>query len=430
MKNVLIITCHFPPMRSMGMVRVMGLAKYLPAHGWFPIFIMPDNGIKPLQYKDCVTIVTPFQSILLELTQAVVGSNIYGNTTALVRKIYLSKHIGHQLLVRINKIIKEIFYIPDIYIKWAPTAIKFAKEAIIRYRVSAIISESSPNTTHIIAHRLKQSFNIPWIADFRDLWTQNHYYPYSKLRHYFEKKLEYRTLKIADALITVSGPLSMKLSENFPDKKIFTITNGFDEDELAPSNFPLTNKFTITYTGNLYKGKRDPTILFAALSSLIKDGKINESDIEIRFYTSNEPFLFDLIKKYGLSNIVKFYGIVPRDEAIKAQRESQLLLLLTWNDPSEQGVYTGKIFEYLAARRPIIALGGKGVAVSLLSESNAGTYAGAISEMQKILLNFYKIYKERGYIPYDGKYEIIKNYTHNVMAKKFADVLNMIISLS
>ena len=126
------------------------------------------------------------------------------------------------------------------------------------------------------------------------------------------------------------------------------------------------------YTGQLYKGQRDPTMLFEAMRDLIKDGSIAASDVRIRFYGVIEPWLPVLVAEYGLKEVVELNGPTPRKDVMEYQRRSQILVLLPWADPRETGHHSAKLFEYLAAGRPILAVGGShGVLTQSLEETHA-----------------------------------------------------------
>ena len=161
---------------------------------------------------------------------------------------------------------------------------------------------------------------------------------------------------------------------------------------------------------------------------MISDKVINPNDIEVRFYGPYQKWLEEEIKKYGLSNIVKQYGIVPREIALKKQWESQILLLLNWEDPKEKGCYTGKIFEYLTAQRPILATGGfcGDVVEALLNKTKAGVYCSKIEDIKKSLIDFYFEYKQKGKVSYSWRWDEIQKYSYKEMARKFAELLNQI----
>ena len=288
-----------------------------------------------------------------------------------------------------------------------------------------MVSSSPPATSHIIAKELKDEFKVPWIADFRDLWTQNYYYPYSSLRRMRERRLELKTLAAADALVTVSQPASEELGKLHGRKTVHTIPNGFDPAEVNTTPAKLTDKLTITYTGNLYPGKQSPEPLFVALHDLTTEGNVDATDIEVRFYGAQTGWIDKQAERYGLTDVVKQFGMVPREIALYKQRESQLLLQLKWNDARQRGAYSAKIFEYLAARRPVLAVGGfHDVADRLLDETKAGVSGQTAEEIKALLLRLYREYKSTGAVNYSGDEAETNKYSHREMARRFASVLD------
>ena len=130
---------------------------------------------------------------------------------------------------------------------------------------------------------------------------------------------------------------------------------------------------------------------------------IDPATIEVHFFGNHEGWLINDVKKYNLEHIVQIHGHISREESIQKQRESQVLLLLTWNDPREKGVYTGKIFDYLAARRPILAIGLHGsVVTDLLLQTQAGVNVASDAEIKDQILQLYREYKENGFVNFSG----------------------------
>lgn len=424
-KKVLIITYYFPPRPSVASLRLKGLAKYLPEFGWEPVILTAAlPGVPDQRFK-------------------VIETNYPGDITAILKKrlgLYPDKRFQEQIGIlskatgrkrfftnKLVTIVRELFIYPDDQKKWYPFAIRTGMKIVMKENFDAIISSSAPVTTHLVAKYLKENYNIPWLADFRDLWTQNYNYQYGFLRKWFEKKLEVNTILQANALVTVSKPLASKLRILHSRKPIFTIMNGFDLDEINEA--PINNKkFTITYTGNLYYGKQDPELLLKAIRELTDESIVKLNDVRINFYGPTQYWLSQKIKKYDLDKIVKQHGTVPREIALKSQRESQILLILGWNDPKERGTYSGKIFEYLAAKRPVLAIGEyKGVLNKLLEETNAGYCFSNIKPLKYFITRCYKEYKMKGEVQYYGKISQIKKYSHYEMAKNFANVLDGIV---
>jgi glycosyltransferase involved in cell wall biosynthesis len=326
---------------------------------------------------------------------------------------------------KFEKYVKSIIHYPNKKRGWCPYATKAGIELMQREKIDAIISSSPPETTHLAAKELKSRFNIPWVADFRDLWTQFHNYRYGPVRKWFEKRLEIKTLSEADALVAVSQLWVDKLKTLNPGKKAFAITNGFDPEEVVSSS--LTKKFTITFTGHIYAGNLDPGLLFMAIRELIDEEMIDKEEIDVRFYGPRLRWLDDQIKEYMLNVIVHQEGIVTRKESFSKQRESQILLIMDWEDVNEQGWCPGKIFEYLAARRPILATGGgEGVIKDLINQTGAGTHAADKQSVKEVLLTFYKEFKSNGKVSYKGNEEEINKYNQIEMARKYSEVLKSV----
>ncbi|HWR39194.1 MAG TPA: glycosyltransferase, partial [Patescibacteria group bacterium] len=327
--------------------------------------------------------------------------------------------------------IKEVINYPDSLYGWYPYAIKTVEDVLQKERFDAVISSSPPVTSHLIAQYLCEKHEIPWVADFRDLWTQDHYRSYSMFRNIIERRLEKSTMKKAGALVTVSEPLVEKLKSLHGNEDVFSVPNGFDPMLWRDNIDNLTEKFSITYTGTIYEGKRDPTPLFEALVQLINSQRVARERIEVRFYGPQDMgnWLRVRVAKLKLEDIVKYYGVVSRQEALLRQRESQMLLLLNWNDPEEKGVYTGKVFEYLCAQRPILALGSVGgVVQELLAETKAGISVSSQSELEEVVLAGYQEYFASGRTTYSGCKKEIMKYSHREMALKFSRILDMVSS--
>lgn len=419
MKKALLISYYFPPDPEIGGLRMQGLARYLPEFGWEPIILTKELHEESDSQFRVIQAPSP-DDFLLNLLYKYFGSDpVYGVKKKLKINTQKNKKSIRYLFVLS---IAEIVTYPDIHKKWKKSLKIIGTDILEKEDIKVIISSSSPIVTHLVANDLKKEFNIPWIADLRDLWSQNHYYKYSFIRKFFEKKLEVKTLTESNAITTVSTYLANDLKKLHGENKVFVAPNGFDPKDIDNSVVDITDKFTITYTGTLYQGKRDPSKLFKAINELISENKIDKNDINIRFYGKQEDWLYKDIEKYNLKDVTNYYGFVSRNLVVTKQRESQLLLLLLWDNPKESGVYTGKIFEYLAAQRPIIAIGPSvgGVVKDLLEETGVGIYTSSIQELKEYLVQCYFEYKTKGRVLYNGRRGQIEKYSQREMARTFA----------
>jgi len=320
--------------------------------------------------------------------------------------------------------IGEVVNYPDSHRGWKPFALKAGRELLQKERFDAVIS-CHPTISHVIASELKGEFRFPWVADLPDLWSLNHNYRYSRLRRWLDRRLELRILSKADAMTTVSEPWTEKQRELHKGKPVYTITHGIDLEEVNTPPVKLTKKFTITYTGTIYPEGQDTSKIFTAMQTLISNGEIDRDNIEVRFYGPYLKWLDREIEKYGLAGIAMQYGQLTMPEAVKKQRESQLLLLLKWEDPKERGWHSGKIYEYLAAQRPVLATGGSSdVLEELISETRAGICAFSVRDTEQALRELYQEYAQSGAIAYHGTASTLDKYSHREMARKFAEVLD------
>ena len=322
---------------------------------------------------------------------------------------------------------KYLLTYPDLLKGWIPFALA-AVDKIARQNldIAAIVSTSPPISCHLIGRQAKSMLSCPWIADFRDLWSQNLGTTNRNL-NFLQVRLEKRTLRQADVLVTVSDPWASRLQERYPSKKVCTITNGFDPDDFCSPSPPLASDFSITYTGQLYDGQRDPTILFEVLRDLLKEEAIRACDLRVHFYGRPEPWLAALIKTYGLHHVVEMHGQTARKEVLEQQRKSQILLILPWSDPRETGHHSAKLFEYFAAARPVLAVGGsRGVLTQALEETHAGVHALSKGQVREFLLNAYAEYKRDGRVSYLGDKHAIEQYSHPEMARRFAQLLDSV----
>ena len=425
MKKVLIVSYNFPPCIYIGSQRPYRLSKSLPASGWEPVILTTRTEGERL--PGCRVIETDYDDVIKSLKSKLGFDRNKSLHDQVGIDITKKEYAYPGLKSKFIKFFKEIVALPDDRIGWYKHAVKSASELMRTEKIDALITTSYPETAHLVGRALKKEFNVPWVADLRDLWTQNHYYGKYPVVKYIEEKIEARTLSFADTLVTVSEPLAAILRSFHRNKKVVCVTNGYDDDDFPEIKGGLTDKFTITYTGTLYTGRRDPSSLFRAVRDLIAEGKIKKERMEIRFFVERDEWLHKEAARYGLEDVVAINGFVPRPEALRMQQESQALLLLLWDNPKEEGVYTGKLFEYLGSRRPIIAVGGTGGVVrELLETTGAGRFAADEGSLKDVLWQYYREYSESGEVKSKSN-STIGSYSYRSIARKYSEVLDEIV---
>lgn len=424
MKNFLYISYQFNNPSSSAGVRCRGFAKYLPMYGWNPIVLTPDvRGNREFPEFDVYR--TDYEYMedkwrrRLHLPEKDMGSNVPTKNDD-----DNEDGLSSRLMKKGVHILGELFAFPDGMKGWYAPAMAKAREIIEEEDIQLILSSSPPVTPHKIASDLSEEFDIPWVANLHDLWTQDPYKKHNFIRQYREKKYELKTLSNAKCLVTNAPKASNKLRElhNLPTRTVLT---GYDDKlyYLPPRD---SDKFVLTYAGILYGGKRDPRPLFRAVDDLIHEGVMDPDKMELRFYGDNSG-LKGVAQEYNLQDIVKLYGRVPHDEIIERELESTILLLLSWINPYEKYVVPGKIFEYLALHKPILSIGHPDCAVGeIIKKTQTGINVTTYEEIKKQLHKYYLEYQKNGKIEYNGIEKEINKYSVVNTSKQLAKLFNQI----
>lgn len=399
MKRVLIISYCFPPSQEIGGLRPYILAKFIKKYGYEPIVITKfdreDNisGIKTIRTDEYIDNYNNYQP------------HFSVNSNALFR------------------FFRDIFSFPDYQYFWKKRCLKKIKQCVDLDEIDIIFSTSSPITCHLIARHICQEKKIPWVADLRDLWYNNHYENRTTIRACLDKLLEMITLNRANYITSASESWTRDLKNRHEHCPVETILTGFNPEEISNEK-DVDIKFSIMYGGGLYGGKRDPSSLFQALSHLIELGIIDRTKIEINFYSERSDSFDRSINEYHLSDVVFHREKIPRQELLKIARRSQLLLILL-NNESESGVIAGKIFEYLASKRPILCIGPNDNDMKkIIIDLNVGIYATNQEEIARAISDYYREYIRNGYVEYRSDINKINQLSGEYMAKRFAQIFD------
>ena len=261
-------------------------------------------------------------------------------------------------------------------------------------RFDFIVATSPPEATFMVARALSRSTGTPWVADFRDLWFRDMLLYRSRLAAWLAGPLNRRLVSAAKVLVTVSRGLQERL-QAYLGREVIVSYNGFFEEPAAAEPPVPDGRKRIVYTGRLYPGKRDPEPLFRALKALERTAPERAARIGLHFYGFADPWLCALVERHGVQCYVTMHGFVPYRESIAAQRSADVLLFLDWADVGAEGVLTGKLFEYLGSRRPVLALGPRtdseaarilattGVGVTLTRDAEIVHYLQALASSER-----------------------------------------------
>jgi len=435
MRKVLIIAnlFHASP-------RIPGITAFLPDFGWHATVVTPSVderaksmlGLTDEFFKRTRVVSVDYQDIFSFWRKVCewAGFNTNEGITQQIKsglKIKSKKSFVDKLLA----LYKIVFGYPDSEKNWIKPAFDAVSSLLENEKFDAILSSSPYPTSHVIAAKIVQRFNIPWVAEFRDPWAENFEFPLGFVRQFFDRRLERKTMSLAKKIIAVA-PAYADVAAKTNQMNVDVVTNGFDPTMVNRPPRPLTRQFTITYTGTLYEGKRDPQNLFIALRDILDHSEIPEGEIEVRFYGKQQSWLQAEIKRYGLETVVAQRGQLDRIEALERQRESQVLLLIGWGseDSLDEGIYPGKIFEYFAAQRPILVVGGpKHEAIKdIVEQTGAGKGFARAYDVKQALLEYYDEFKKGGAIEFKGDLKKIDQFNNQKITEKIVGVLEAVLN--
>ncbi len=433
MHRVLLLAYWYPPKQAIGSLRLAKWAKYLPDFDWEPVIVTVQaqselytrHGILKDEVKQGRVYRTRDRSLNEMFYSLRSPKKTQKEDTS------FSSSPSSKFIFKLGySVYKHILCFPDEVWPWLFDYSEIAAIAK-KENIDIILSSSLPNTAHIIASRLARDMHLPWVADFRDLWTQNHVFRRIKPLYTLEQCLERRVLREASALITVSEPLRDNLIR-LHNKPGYVIMNGFD-----PSDFDSISSFgddrsaplRILYTGRIYPKKQDPTPLFKALESLLKQGSLHAKDVKVVFYGPMVQIAKELVSSFPeVAPLIEIHNPVPYQESLRLQKEADVLLLLEWKDPSVKGVYTGKVFEYLGARRPILSIGyKKGILGDLLGKTQAGFHVENSKEIESLILRWLKEKRKYARPLWTGEEKELQQYTRREQTRQLANILNKVV---
>lgn len=365
--KVLIITYYWPPAGGSGVQRWLKFVKYLQDFGIEPIVYTVENANYP---KNDTSLEIQIPNNITILKQP-----IWEPTDIFFwkKKNQQKKDISNSTNSNFLSFIRGNFFIPDPKVFWVKSSVKFLKGYLKNHNIDTVISTGPPHSMHLIAQQLQKQVNIKWIADFRDPWTNLYYNKEFKQLSFAKKKhlkLEKNVLKRADCVITVSDSLKKEFEKNA--SRVEVITNGFDDEVLQDLRIKLDVKFSISYIGLLPK-QSNPKVLFDVLKSICFENAGFHKDLELNFIGDISDEVLKEIEANQLTNNSNFVDYVSHQKAIEYQKKSQVLLLLIPNVENAKGILTGKLFEYLTAKRPILAIGPtEGDLSEILQNTKAG----------------------------------------------------------
>ena len=376
MKRVLVIAYYWPPSGGSGVQRWVKFVKYLPAEGWEPVVFAPLQADYPVLDPSFEAEVPASVEVLRGRIWEPYAAyrKLTGAKSTQVTEISSGKKTWKQ---RLSLWIRANLFVPDPRVGWVKPSVKTLKAYLKEHPVDAIVTTGPPHSVHLIGQQLHKATGIPWIPDFRDPWSRMYYLKYLPMTAATWAKLRRQEQSVLDQCNTVLSctPLVQEEYQAQTATPVACITNGFDEEDFLGPAPEGDGHFNITHTG-LFAADGNPFTFWKVLGAMVADDPAFGEALRLRLVGKVDREVLDAIAAAGLSAQTVALGPCDHATAVREQRSATLLVLPLRNDAQYRPILPGKLFEYLAARRPVLGIGQPdGAMARVLEQTQAGVTA-------------------------------------------------------
>jgi glycosyltransferase involved in cell wall biosynthesis len=360
--KILLVSLYWPPAGGGGVQRPLKFATYLPALGIETHVLAPDD---PKWVHADPELEPPTQAWVHRVRY--LGPRGRKPAEELHRTTGLER-VGLQARLAFRRAL-----VPDENVTWNATAIPAAIRIVREHEIDAVVTTSPPNSVHLVGAAVRAATGARWVADLRDSVVAH---PHRRAESFAVRAkgltdhgVARLVARSADAIVAVSDAIAAEAAGLSPRGRVVTIANGCDFDDFAGLEYRRGERFRITHTGSFF-GKRSPRPFLQALAR-------SGLDVVARFVGDFRAADREWADDLALGDRLELLPYMSRRRALAVQRDSEALLLLIPEAAGRgRGVLSGKVFEYLAAERPILAVvPPDGAAADLLRETGTGVVA-------------------------------------------------------
>jgi glycosyltransferase involved in cell wall biosynthesis len=377
MKKVLVITYYWPPAGGAGVQRWLKFTRYLPEFGVEPFVLTVKERAATYPQIDASLERDILPHLKVTKTDSFEPLKLYGKLFGREKIPYggFANVSKEGLMSKLSRFIRGNFFVPDARKGWNKFALQAARLLISENNIEHVITTGPPHSTHLVGLALKKELGIHWIADFRDPWTDI-YYNDQLLRvpsaRKLDQRMEMEVLQNADVVVAnCRSNASLLQSKGESKAQFISIENGFDEDDFTTPAETDSDVFKLVYTGTMAASYR-PEVLFDALLQLKTEG----FKFEFHLAGNLAPDILETEACQKLKDELKLHGYLPHKQSVALLAKAQVLVNIFPETGNDKGI-PGKLFEYLAARKPIVNIGPKdGDAAHLLVECDSGKTFG------------------------------------------------------
>jgi len=426
--RVLLVSYYFPPLGGVGAFRAVKLARYLPRFGFEPHVLTLHP---PYYYCIDPTLGSEVpESLQVTRTESADPFRIFGRfrppgTAAVTDGTARDPVFGR--ITRFAKGLNTWLFLPDNKVGWLP----FARRAGIRLvrsgEVDLVYTINVPQTCHLVGRAIHRATGVPWVADFRDAWCDNPDLPSPTSWHRaWNRALERSVLREASVVVAVNDTirrLLVRASGGREENSFHTIHNGYDREDFEALPAKETDRFTMVFVGTFHR-RTDPRLLLRPFRECLRSGAIPAGASRIVVVGGQSERTREAVRELGLEEEVLFTGFLSHSESLSWMASAHLLLQVIASGPGSDQIVSGKLYEYMAAGRPILSIGPEGEARALTRSLRLGDTADVEDEkgVAAALAEAYRAHRSGG-IPYDPDREGVSSLAFGEQTRKLALLL-------
>ena len=417
-------------MGGAGVMRWAKMTKYISASGWAPVIYTPEGG-ETGAYDESLLKEIPSD---IEVVRTPIWEPYDLYKTLLGRKKkeklysgFINENNKASLAQKFSVWVRGNFFIPDARMFWIKPSVRFLKKYLKDHPVDAIVTTGPPHSMHRIGYKVHRATGIPWVADFRDPWTNIDFYRDLHLSAWADRRhhrLELEVLKTASKVVTVTWRSRDEFKALCGRDDIVVIPNGFDDADFPQAGkVALDEAFTIVHIGSMNKD-RNPSGFWKAMKAALAESAALREKVSIRLVGPVDFSVRASVEDAGLSAYTLFVEFVPHTEAVMLQQTTQVTLLVINNSPNSKTIIPGKLYEYLGAQRPLLAVGPKDSdSAMVIQKTNGGVVHeyDDVEGMKQRILEYFSLYQQ-GQLKADASG--IQSFTRRHLAGEFAKVLD------
>jgi len=420
---VLVIAYYFPPLGLSGVQRTLKFVKYLPSFGWKPTVLT----VEPRAYF------AHDSTLLYDLDSS--GIEIIRTPSLDPLHVFRKKGtvpMPNEATYKFLTLLNQAVFIPDSKVGWKRYALRKGTELLSNGSFHAMFATAPPYTDLLIARDLKKRFNIPMVLDYRDAWLANPLHRYiTPFHRAIHRRMEDSVLREADAVVTINRTIKELILTRYRHltyNDITIIPQGYDADDFAHVTPRRSSRMRITYSGTFYHN-RTPRYMIEAVRRFLDKVPEAADKSELCFVGQFRDENLSFLRKHRLEENVVVTGYLPHTEAVAYLAGSDVLWMMLGGDKGDEMISTGKLFEYLGARKPILGCVPPGEARTIIEESGAGfiTDPTDVDEIAKTLEHLFSLY-QRNALPRPRE-DFVQQFERKTLTGHLAYVLSTLLSI-